>query len=95
MLHDYAEDAVVQAQNGTIRGRDALRELFESILQLLPPGTDIVIDTFSVAGDVVLVTWHADTDDFSVPLAADTHVVRDGKIVAQTVAVHVDGPGRT
>lgn len=92
VLHDYAEDAVVQTHNGTIRGRGALRELFESTLQLLPPGTEIMIDTFSVAGDVVLVTWHADTDDFSVALAADTHVVRGGKIIARTSAVHVDAP---
>lgn len=90
VLRDYAEDAAIQTQNGVIQGRETLRELFESLLELLPPGTDIQIDHFSVAGDVVFNTWHVETDDLSIPLVADTHIVRDGKIVAQTVAVHVE-----
>lgn len=95
VLTDYAEDAAIQTQNGTVQGRSALRDLFESPLPLIPPGTDILVDHFSVAGDVVFITWHAEADDFSIPLVADTHVARNGKIVAQTVAVHFESSGRT
>jgi len=36
-----------------------------------------------VEGDLAYITWHTD----QVPFGSDTFVIRDGKIVYQTVAV--------
>ena len=89
IVADFAEDVVVQTPYEVVRGRDELRTWFGGILDLLPPGTETVVDSVSSVDDVVLVTWHADTDAFSLPLVVDTHIVRDGKIAATTMAYHL------
>jgi hypothetical protein len=37
----------------------------------------------------VYALWSADTADHVYEMATDTHVVRDGKIVAQSFAAHI------
>ena len=88
VLEDYGPDAVIQTPNEIVRGQDALRGWFAGVLELLPPGTTH-IDSVSAEGEVVLVTWHAQTNEFALPLGADTHIVRDGKIHTTTVAYHL------
>ena len=85
ILDDYTPDALIQTPHEIVRGRDALHTWFTGVLELLPPGTTH-IDSISAADEVVLVTWHAQTDAFALPLGVDTHIVRDAKIHATTVA---------
>ena len=86
---DFADDAVIQTPTEVVRGREDVRAWFANILQLLPPGSDIVIDSLSSADEVVLMTWHATTEAFSLPFVVDTHIVRDGKICVTTMAYHL------
>ena len=88
VLADYAPDAVIQTPTETVRGHDALHAWFSGVMALLPPGTSH-IDSISAEGEVVLVTWHAQSDEFAIPLGVDTHIVRDAKIQTTTVAFHL------
>jgi hypothetical protein len=40
----------------------------------------------SIDGDFAYALWSAETSDNVYEMATDTHVVRDGKIVAQSFA---------
>jgi hypothetical protein len=78
LLADYADDAALIWAQTIIRGHDGLRAMFSNI----PPGS---FDGFAVTrevceGEIALIEWTSKPG-----FGTDTFVVRDGKIVAQTV----------
>ena len=85
VISDYREDAVVFSPQGPVAGRDAIRELTASFMELV---TDEFVKNFKTirqdaAGEVVYVLWQVEG---LVALGTDTFVVRDGKIAVQTFA---------
>ena len=78
MVDDYADDAVVLVRGMAIRGKPAIRALFEQA----QTNSGLTIDSETFAGPVGQVVYHND----SLRFASDTFVVHDGKIVCQTIA---------
>ena len=97
VLSDYAPDAVLYTPEGAVRGLEELRRFFRRFLATLPGG---FVENFEmlrrhVEGEVAYIAWRSAG---TVALGTDTFIVRDGKIVVQTVAAQVTGscgaPGR-
>ncbi len=86
VIDGFHDDAVLVAPDGVLRGRRELTEGFERLVDgLFAPGTfTFTLDTFTVAGDAALVTWHGDCTGTRVAFASESFVVRDGRIAAQT-----------
>jgi ketosteroid isomerase-like protein len=87
ILSDYADDACFLSEERTYLGKPAIRGFFEAFIAALPPRA---IDRFAlrslrVQGEVAYITWNVGTD---LPLGTDTFVVRGGRIVSQTFAMH-------
>jgi hypothetical protein len=40
-----------------------------------------------ISGEVAFIVWSAESDKYRFPLATDTFVIRNGKIVTQTVVM--------
>lgn len=91
VMADYADDAVMISPNGTRTGAAEIREAFAGLFAgLFAPGNYTFHTDQAVAiGDVAYVRWHAECPGVTVPIGSDTLVVRDGLIVAQTVALMV------
>jgi ketosteroid isomerase-like protein len=80
VMEDYTDESVfIINLGGVFTGKDAIRPFFEAAGQ--PAG--FTRTSAHVAGDTFYVTWTAD----GIAFGTDTLVVRDGKIVAQTVAI--------
>ena len=85
VLSDYAPEAVMFTPNGTLRGPDAIRPLFQALIaEFGKPGASFNMKVQSVVGDYAYIVWSAETAENVYQLATDTFVVRDGKIVAQS-----------
>ena len=87
VLSDYAPNAVMFTQNGTLKGVEGIRPLFQALFAEFGKGHP----TFNmqlqiIEGDYGYIVWAAETDDHVYEMATDTFVVRDGKIVAQSFA---------
>lgn len=87
ILRDYHDDARFLSEIRTYHGKREIRGFFEAFLASLPPNA---IDHFSlrtlrVEGEIAYITWGVGN---VVPLGTDTFVVRNGKIVSQTFAMH-------
>lgn len=85
VLSDYADDAVLMTVKQVWRGRAEIRTFYEAFLARVP---DVAwrayeVTRTNVAGEVAMVTWRALP---FVPFATDSLVVRDGRIVYQTMA---------
>lgn len=87
LLSDYADDARLHSERRTFRGKTEIAEFFRALLGALPPDAAerFALRALHVDGDVAFITWSA---GHGVPLGTDTFVVRGGKIVTQTVAIH-------
>jgi hypothetical protein len=81
---NYAEDVVLLTGRGVYRGRDGLLHLAELLRKELP-GARFEYRTRVVEGDVAFLEWTARADSAEVEDGADSFVIRDGRIVAQTI----------
>jgi uncharacterized protein (TIGR02246 family) len=82
---DYAADALVLTPTGEYRGRPAIREFFEGLMEGLP---DVAFEAQVAvfADDLLLLHWTADSPLNSVPDGVDTFVFSGGQIQAQTIS---------
>lgn len=84
LMKDYAEDSVVVTNlGGVVRGLDAIRAMFAPVADGgAPAGLENAVE--HVDGEVAYVTWSAE----GIPFGTDTFVIKDGKILVQSVAMH-------
>ena len=89
ILEDYREDAVLIDPGGIFRGKQAIRAAFDRVLRrgvpLAPPTQQIL------EGEIVHLVWSV-TPGQPGRQGAETLVIRDGKIVAQTVVAFAPPP---
>lgn len=95
LLSDYTDDSVVIGPDGVTRGLPAIRAMFDNFLSgLLKPGTyDFSLDKLHVDGDIAFVLWHAKCAGADITFAADTFVIRNGKIAVQTFGPKLEPRG--
>lgn len=91
-LSDYTDDSILITPDGALKGIQAIRRFFEAALaSLFKPGTyQFTMDTVHVLDDVVYMLWHANCASADIVFAADTFVIRDGKIAIQTYAPRIE-----
>ncbi|HEU5256532.1 MAG TPA: nuclear transport factor 2 family protein [Vicinamibacterales bacterium] len=92
ILSDYTDDAIVIGPDGALQGKQSIRGFFEAVLaSLFKPGTyQLTMDTLHVLDDVVYIVWHAHCASANIAFAADTFLIRGGKIAVQTFAAKIE-----
>ena len=89
LARNVAPDIVVLTGFGVFEGVDQVRVLAELLDAQLPNAT-FEYTTVVVRGEVGFLEWHADADRARVRDGADSFLIRNGKIVAQTIHYTVD-----
>ena len=90
VLSDYALAAVFFTRDGTLKGVDAIRPLFEALLaEFGKPGATFTMKQHLVQGDYAYILWTAKTADNVYELATDTFVVKEGKIAVQSFTAKI------
>lgn len=84
IARNYAPDCLVMTGNVTSSGHAALRALAERLEKELP-SRNYRYTTTRCANDVAFLEWTAEDDHVQVDDGADTFVIRNGKIIAQTI----------
>jgi len=87
ILSDYDDNSCFISQEGLFRAMAEIRTFFVAFIEGMPEG---MMDVFKVTktevdGEIAYITWEALP---WVPLGTDTFVIRDDKIIYQTLAVH-------
>jgi ketosteroid isomerase-like protein len=94
LLSDYAPDAVLFTPDGPLIGIGAIKPLFAAMLaEFGKPGTSFEMLRQTVEGDYAYLVWKAETADNAYEVASDTFVIRNGKIVAQSLAGKITPKG--
>ncbi len=82
ILADYAPDAVAASPDGIGSGHDHIRQSYERVLPLISSLN--LTNSVQVQGEVVYLTFRAQSDGRDVLVGTDTFVIRDGLIQAHT-----------
>lgn len=87
---NYSPDVVLLSAEGVHRGHDGVRTL-ASVLHSYARDARYEYDQVVCDGEVGLLNWSGDSESVRIRDGADSYVVRDGRIVAQTIHFSVDG----
>lgn len=83
-LRSYREDSFIIMPNGVRRGLDGIRTCYQQLKKELP-NARYIYKVVIVEYDIGFLEWLADSDTQTVSDGADSYVIRDGYIRAQTV----------
>jgi len=88
LLSHYDDSAFIVHQEGVASGKEEMKGLFDffSAEVLVANKTELTLITLTAKADMVYIVWRAESPTFSIPLATDTFILRDGKIVQQSTA---------
>ncbi|HXA35845.1 MAG TPA: nuclear transport factor 2 family protein, partial [Steroidobacteraceae bacterium] len=96
LLADYVPETVVFRPNGfggpgtVAKGPAELRAVFSIVLpEFARPGTRFEMRQQAVEGDYAYIVWEAETAQNVYELGSDTFIVKDGKIIAQSIAAKI------
>lgn len=94
IMSDFADDAVLIGMEGVVDNIAGIRAMFTTIItEYIPKGSTITMKLALARGTVAYILWSAESPSFSIPVGSDTFVMRDGKIIAQTFAAHIQPKG--
>jgi len=94
LARNVALDCVVLTGRGVFRGHEGIRELARQLYEEIPSGRWTYLST-QVADRMAFLEWTVDSGPFHIPDGADSYLVEDGRIVAQTIHYTVtDAAGR-
>jgi len=89
ILSDYTEKSVVITPDRVARGLDEIQGIFESLLEMVPPGSNFSMDAQAIEGNVAYIVWNAENSKVKIPLGTDTFWIDNHKIMLQTLAAYV------
>ena len=84
LVRNYSDDLVVLTRDGVFRGHAGLREMADRLREELPEAT-FDYRAKVVSGEFALLEWAARGRGGIVGDGVDSYVIRNGKIIAQTI----------
>jgi hypothetical protein len=88
---NVAEDIVILFNRGTRRGHDGVRELALLLAEELPEHNAFEYTYVSVEGRMAFLEWAYEDATARIRDGADSYLIENGKIVAQTIHYTVEG----
>ena len=82
--NNYAPDVVLLCEHGPMTGRAAVRQSAEQLAKQLPDASFEYL-VKHVEGEYALLFWRADSPKARAEHGVDSFVIRDGRIVMQSV----------
>jgi ketosteroid isomerase-like protein len=88
ILQDFTPDSVIFCPDGPMRGLEAIRGFFVRELEVFTPEilNSIKVVRQDIDGEVAYLAISAGA---TLPLATDTYIVRNGKIMVETTAAYM------
>jgi hypothetical protein len=84
LTRNYAEDVLLLTTYGIFRGHNGLQKLARILRKEVPDAT-FEYNKVLVEGEMGFLEWSASSKNVKVKDGADSYVIRDGVIVAQTI----------
>jgi len=89
IARNYSEDVVLLTCTGIFRGHDGVRRSAAELGKYFP-GNDFRYRTVLTEGEMGFLEWTGSSPVGEVKDGADSYLIRDGRIVAQTIHYSVE-----
>ena len=90
IMNYFHDDAEVWGPEGVVSGREAITSFFSNVFTIFPKGASrLELKQQIIKDEKAYLVWTADTPMSSVPLGTDSFLIRDGKIIWQSFALHM------
>ncbi|MEM7468449.1 MAG: nuclear transport factor 2 family protein [Pseudomonadota bacterium] len=87
ILSDYTEQTLMVYGDKTWRGLVGARDFFNMWLdELIPAGSKFDLTGRVCVDDLLYITWTAESAKYKFEFGTNTFLIRDGKVIYQTVA---------
>jgi SnoaL-like protein len=90
MRRNVAEDIVILTNRGTFHGHEGVMQLAVMLAEELPEHESFQYTYTSVEGRMAFLEWAYEDATTRVRDGADSYLIEDGKIVAQTIHYTVE-----
>jgi hypothetical protein len=90
LRRNVAEDIVILTNRGTFRGHEGVMELAQMLGEELPEHESFQYTYTSVEGRMAFLEWAYEDTTTRVRDGADSYLIEDGKIIAQTIHYTVE-----
>lgn len=90
LRRNVSEDVVVLINRGVFRGHEGVRQLARMLAEELPEHRAFQYTHVAAEGRIAFLEWTYEDGSARVRDGADSYVVEDGKIVAQTIHYTVE-----
>ena len=90
MRRNVSEEIVILINRGTFRGHEGVRQLARMLIEELPEHRSFEYTYKAVEGRMGFLEWTYEDDYVRVKDGADSYLIEDGKIVAQTIHYTVE-----
>ena len=87
---NVSEDIVILINRGTFRGHEGVRRLAQMLGEELPEQRSFEYTYRAVEGRMAFLEWAYEDDNVRVRDGADSYLIEDGEIVAQTIHYTVE-----
>jgi DNA primase large subunit len=87
---NVSEDIVILTNRGTFRGHEGVRQLARMLIEELPEHSSFEYTYKAVEGKMGFLEWAYEDANVRVKDGADSYLIEDGKIVAQTIHYTVE-----
>ena len=87
---NVSEDVVILINRGTFRGHDGVRELARMLGEELPEHRSFEYTYRAVEGRMAFLEWAYEDASVRVRDGADSYLIENGKILAQTIHYTVE-----
>lgn len=81
---NYAEDLLLLTSKGIYKGHEGLKKLMATLRQEVPDAS-YEYNKLLTEGEVGFLEWSCSSKNTKIEDGADSYVVRDGRIVVQTI----------
>jgi hypothetical protein len=90
LRRNTSEDVVILINRGTFRGHEGVRQLAHMLGEELPEQRSFEYTYRAVEGRMAFLEWAYEDDNVRVRDGADSYLIENGKIVAQTIHYTVE-----
>ncbi len=88
LMLDYTESSILITPERTLSNLNEITALFSKfITDVVPPGCDFELSKKIINDDIAYLIWSAESENYRIPFGTDTFVIKDDKIITQTVAL--------
>jgi len=89
---NYAPDVVQLCEGGVLHGLEGVRASAAELARQAP-NAHFTYRSVQVEGEFGFLSWSAESDHARIPDGADSYVIRNGRIVMQSIFYRVEGRG--